>query len=322
MNNGTASFTSAAGGHLSLIDSTESQIWLPRAICDQFEGNLGLVYDNATNLYLLNSTQHDTVKAMNPSFTFKIGQTAFDNGKGVNIVFPYSAFDLTIGWPTYDRTVNYFPIRRAANDSQYTLGRAFLQQAHITVDFGSNNFSIAPANFPETTIQPHLVAISGSETKSEKSGISIGAIVGIAVGAFVLLLLAALAFCVFRRRRTSYKKAKLSELDANDTNIDTAYSKVPGIHEADGEEVVELPASYGSTYKHTAELEGPAPVFEMEGDSTTLGGTPSSMGRIPTPYTSTSGRGSTPFSPASGMYSPAQPSPMSVPQHSPQHSPQ
>jgi hypothetical protein len=320
VNNGTASMTTK-GGHLSLIDSTVSQLWLPPDVCDQFAGNLNLTYDNITNLYLLSPSAHSNLKALNPSFTFKIGQTSYDNGVGVSIVFPYSAFDLTIGWPIYNETVPYFPIRQAANDSQYTLGRAFLQEAYIIVDYGRKNFTVAPAAFPDTTVNEHIVAIPNIFGSGGKSGLSTGAIAGVVIGAIVALTIAiiGLLWCIRRRRKES-KPAKIVELDAKESGMAAQYSKVPGLVEADGDQVIEMPASYESYNKvEASELETPAPIYEMEGDGSTLspGRTPSFGGRTPTPQTNTSGRRSTPFSPASDQYSPAQPSPMSKRAYSP-----
>jgi hypothetical protein len=231
-------------------------------------------------------------------------------------VFPYSAFDYTVGWPFYNDTVYYFPIRRAANSTQYVLGRTFLQQAHIIVDYGRRNFTIAPAEFPDTTVEPLIVGISNG-SPDHKLALSVGAIVGIVVGGVAAFVLAGLAIFWFRRHwRGRPRQAKVSELDGKDSTIDPQYSKVPGLHEADGEQVVELPDPYGGTYNkqhQTAELDVSAPVYEMEGDYANSGlqGSPDAMGRTLTPHTNTSGRNSTPFSPVSGLYSPAHPSPMS-----------
>jgi len=290
-------------------------------VCDQLAGNLNLTYDNNTNLYVLSQAAHTNLKAQNPSFTFKLGQTAYDNGASVSIVFPYSAFDYSIGWPVYNETVSYFPIRRAANDSQYTLGRAFLQEAHIIVDYGRRNFTIAPAAFPDTTVNQHIVAITGKTIPKKSSGLSTGAIAGVVVGGIIAVTIAIIAIIWFiRRRGKRTQKAPITELDAKESGVEASYSKVPGLVEADGEQVNELPAAYESYNKvEASELETPAPIYEMEGDGSTLspGRTPSFGGRTPTPQTNTSGRRSTPFSPASGQYSPAQPSPMSGRAHSP-----
>jgi hypothetical protein len=69
----------------------------------------------------------------------------------VNITLPYDAFDLQLSYPylpntTYaDPSKYYFPLRQAANETQYVLGRAFLQEAYLITDYERNNFSIHQA---------------------------------------------------------------------------------------------------------------------------------------------------------------------------------
>ena len=277
---GTASMTTS-GGHLSLIDSTVPHLWLPREICDNFEQSLGLTYDPATDLYRVNDTAHQQLLSLNPTFTFKLGNTAFDDGNATNIELPYAAFDLQVGWPIYSQNVNYFPIRRAANDTQYTLGRTLLQQAYIIVDFERSNFTIAPALFPDSSVQPSIVAIhSTGKSSSAKTGLGVGAIVGIVVGGVaVLALIFGLLF--WFRRKKKLQKAEISELEAKQANSNTAYGKlqphsdVPDdVYETDGAQIQELegPGFLGVGHKDGAptpqELPSPAPVFEMEGEST------------------------------------------------------
>lgn len=113
---------------LSFIDSTVPEIWLPLAACRTFEEAFGLQYDPTTDRYLVNETIHTALVSMNPVLTFKIG-TSVDGGNNTDISLPYNAFDLQANYPIYPNSTNYFPLRRAMNDSQYTLGRAFLQEA-------------------------------------------------------------------------------------------------------------------------------------------------------------------------------------------------
>jgi hypothetical protein len=81
------------------------------------------------NLYLVNDTLHDKLVAEDPAITLTIGSTATSRDV-VNINMPYGSFDLTASWPlTSNGSSRYFPLRRAANESQYLLGRAFLQAA-------------------------------------------------------------------------------------------------------------------------------------------------------------------------------------------------
>lgn len=84
--------------------------------------------DNATGRYLVNNTIHSKLKELNPVITFKLGNQTY-GGETLNIVLPYSAFDLQVNYPIYPNATNYFPLRRAMNATQYVIGRAFMQEA-------------------------------------------------------------------------------------------------------------------------------------------------------------------------------------------------
>lgn len=116
-----------SGGILTFVDSTLPYIWLPVDACKAFENTFGLVWNSTSELYLINDTLHNTLSKMNPSFTFTIG-TSKAGGETVDLVLSYASFDLTISSPLVSNATRYFPLKRAANDTQYTLGRAFLQE--------------------------------------------------------------------------------------------------------------------------------------------------------------------------------------------------
>ncbi|KAF1815902.1 acid protease, partial [Eremomyces bilateralis CBS 781.70] len=197
---GVASFTPK--GHLSVIDSTVPDIWLPRDACDLMAEAFGLTYDELTELYVINDTMRSKMQQLKPSITFKLGNTAYDNGNSTNIVLPYAAFDLQARWPYYKNPTNYFPIRRAANDSQYTLGRTFLQEAYLIVDHERTNFTVNQATFLDPTSAAQIVTINPINSKSPSStNLSGGAIGGIVAGAVVLLLAGAIAIWFFRFRK-------------------------------------------------------------------------------------------------------------------------
>lgn len=115
-------------GILTVIDSTFSQIWLPVESCQAFEKAFGLKYDEEANLYPVDNALHDALVAQNASITFTLGQTS-SGGKTIDIELPYNSFALRAKPPFVKNSTRYFPIRRAKNDTQYTLGRAFLQEA-------------------------------------------------------------------------------------------------------------------------------------------------------------------------------------------------
>jgi hypothetical protein len=127
------------------------------------------------------------------------------------VVLPYAAFDLQAEHPIYANTTNYFPIRRAVNESQYTLGRAFMQEAYIVADYGRGNFSVHQALFPPTTAQkqimpitmPGLVLNGSTHNSTSSKSLSGGSIAGIVVAVVVALVIFCFSLTAFviRRRR-------------------------------------------------------------------------------------------------------------------------
>lgn len=114
---------------LSFVDATVSQIWLPLEACEAFERAFGITFDTTSSLYLVNETNHRDLLARNATLVFTIGADTVSPST-VNISLPYAAFDLqlTSAYPNISNATRYFPLRRAANDTQYTLGRTFLQE--------------------------------------------------------------------------------------------------------------------------------------------------------------------------------------------------
>ena len=107
------------------VDSTIPYFYLPLDACRQFEDSFGITWDNDVQAYLVNDTLHKSLQAQNATVTFTIGRPT----SSVNISLPYAAFDLIAEYPLVTNTTRYFPLVRATNESQYTLGRAFLQEA-------------------------------------------------------------------------------------------------------------------------------------------------------------------------------------------------
>lgn len=94
------------------IDSTTSHIWLPLEACRAFEQAFGLVYDNATELYLLNTMQHAALLTQNSSVTFLISPLINgDSFHQIPVTLPYAAFDLEVSWgyTNISAPTPYFP---------------------------------------------------------------------------------------------------------------------------------------------------------------------------------------------------------------------
>ena len=140
------------------IDSLVPHIWLPLEVCQAFEQAFGLTYNESADLYFVNDTLHDKLTSQNPNVTFTLGP-ALAGGSTVDIVMHYGSFDRTAQYPIVNNATRYFPLKQAQNDSQYTLGRAFLQDAYVIADYDRSNFSVSQAVFPNGSNTQQIVAI-------------------------------------------------------------------------------------------------------------------------------------------------------------------
>ena len=204
-------------GDFFLIDSSVPDLWLPQSACQIFEDAFGLMYDNTTDLYLVNDTIHTKLLQLNPTITLTVGSQPFD-GPTVDVTLPYGAFDLQASSPIYPNATNYFPIRRGDNSSQFTLGRTFLQEAYIVVNYEQSNFSVNQAIFrsPNTeeivTIHPKKNTFPDDHHHHH---LNHGQIAGAVVGPSILILIC-LAFVLFwLRRRRDTKNDGFQETEAS-----------------------------------------------------------------------------------------------------------
>ena len=202
-------------GILAYIDSTIPYIYLPLEACKAFEKAFNLKYNATTQLYPVSDSQHADLIAQNASITFTLGDDVKGGGI-VNITLPYDSFDLTATFPVVDDSTRYFPLKRAANESQYTLGRTFLQEAYLTVDYERSNFSVSQCLFQDGS-QQKLISIppapSSNVTTSTGSKVSSSnhstVVIGIAVGVSVLAVAVAasvVSFFLIKKRRARRKE--------------------------------------------------------------------------------------------------------------------
>ncbi|KAI3321647.1 acid protease [Xylariaceae sp. AK1471] len=204
------------------IDSTDPYLWLPEDVCDAFEKAFGLTMDDKTGLYLVNDTYHSTLLNSDAQVTFRLSDVK-GGGEAVKVVLPYNAFDLTAEYPLVENTSFYFPLKRAANSTQYTLGRTFLQEAYLSADYERGTFNVSACSWVEGA-EENIVTIpskdpgkgSGSSTSAPGSkSLGGGAIAGIVVGAVLgaILVVAAIIFLIRRQRKKATFAAHEPEPD-------------------------------------------------------------------------------------------------------------
>jgi hypothetical protein len=222
---------------ITYIDSSLPYIWLPKEACLLFEVAFGLEWDDTSQLYLVNDTLHQTLVQQNASLTFNLGGMTGGSSSNVDITLPYAAFDLTASTPLVTNTTRYFPLKRAANSTQYLMGRTFFQEAFVIADYERRNFSIFPCQW-EANVKPDIVSTfsptygngitpvagpapsstASSTAHSGGSSSSAGPIAGGVVGGIALITIIAALFYFFywrpKRRRDYTTHGEKSELFA------------------------------------------------------------------------------------------------------------
>ena len=221
------------------IDSSTPYLWLPETVCDNIATALNLTWNPAIELYVFgNDTTPEDLDSWSLTFTFRLAN-GLTSSEMIALQLTYDAFNLQLSYPFpglfdeySDAKVNYFPLRKANSTQQYTIGRAFLQETYLTVDYERNIFSLAQALFPASSDQPSLASISMPDDSTwpgpggvmPSKGLSKGAIAGIAVGIVVIavIITSLVWYCCLRRRRS---KDSLQEDKTKKTGLFSVFSR-------------------------------------------------------------------------------------------------
>lgn len=322
--NGTSGGALYSQSFAAYIDSLVPYLWLPTDACTAFEHAFNLTWNDTAELYFISDALHAQLLSENPTVSFALGPSS--SGEAVTIALPYSiALDLNASFPLADPSSRYFPLKRADNSTQYTLGRAFLQSAYVIANYEYFNFSVSQALYPSSGASSNVLSLPArGASSSSSSSLGTGAIVGIAVAAVAILAIVAIAvFIIIRgRRRAETRTSEHSldplqppqrpELDAQSIQISEAGGKpiipteMPGgdhaIQEKDAteqmivekgsderkrQEIFELPANeVAASEFHTPE----STPFQTPMSSTVERNPMSPVGAVLSPQSSTSAR--------------------------------
>ncbi|KAH7031200.1 uncharacterized protein B0I36DRAFT_323401 [Microdochium trichocladiopsis] len=216
------------------IDSSTPYLWLPRNTADRFAAAYGLVWSESFKLYTFKDSNsalrfRDT---QNLSLTFTV--SGFDDpgdssssltGPGVlNLTISGRAFYQNLRYPFTNMqkgaaAVPYFPLRRAAQEDQITIGRVFLQETYLLTNYETQSLCLYPARFPgdpvaETSLTtiPFLRTSMYPGPPDIHSGLSSIQIVGIVVGVCLFCIIV-VALTVWLRKRAQNRSSSQPRYD-------------------------------------------------------------------------------------------------------------
>jgi hypothetical protein len=246
------------------IDSSIPQIWLPLDACKAFKDFFHLTWSETLQFCLVNHTAHQDLRRHNSSVTFGI---LGDDNTITNFTLPYSAFDLNVSYPISNNTMSYFPLKRASSPEQYMLGRTFLQETYISVDYDRWVFNISQVY---SRGNPRVFAITSpsnatSDVAPHHFRISSGVYAGIGVGAGLTILALALAVLLWHNKggkaKQIDKQEKFDKAEMHGQDIPRAEAMAKDRGELDA---IENSQEVFGTQLLPWELEGSNPMHELD----------------------------------------------------------
>lgn len=120
---------------------------LPKSACDAIADNLPVSYDGDLGLYLwdVDDSKYSEIVSSASALSFKFRGSS--NTDTVAIRVPFLHLNLTLESPIVDEDRQYFPCFTGSDE--YTLGRAFLQDAFIGANWESQTWWLAQAPGPD-----------------------------------------------------------------------------------------------------------------------------------------------------------------------------
>ncbi|KXS94286.1 hypothetical protein AC578_6799 [Pseudocercospora eumusae] len=116
------------------LDTSVAEFWLPSEVCDLFEASFNITEEAKTGLFGIDNASRQQRFNNGTSLTFVLGASSDATAK-LQIELSPEAFG----------NFSYFPLRRAADNTQFVLGRTFFQETCITVDWTRGNYTLSKA---------------------------------------------------------------------------------------------------------------------------------------------------------------------------------
>ncbi|KAI1325005.1 aspartic peptidase domain-containing protein [Xylariaceae sp. FL0255] len=157
---------SSAGIQISL-DGCSPYLSLPPSTCEAIASYLPVTKNKELGLYTWNTDSAKYSQIVSSASALQFTFAAGSNKENITISVPFPHLNLTLSSPLVTTNTQYFPCYTGSEGS-YVLGRAFLQDAFVGANWGSNVWWLAQAPGPNVP-SPNVITIDSSATTIQTS---------------------------------------------------------------------------------------------------------------------------------------------------------
>ncbi|KAI0126159.1 aspartic peptidase domain-containing protein [Xylariales sp. AK1849] len=149
------------------VDGCSPYLSLPTSTCDAIASHLPVTFNAKLGLYTWNTDDAKYTQIVNSASALEFTFLGSSNTDKVAISVPFRHLNLTLDAPLVDTKQQYFPCYTGPT-GQYTLGRAFLQDAFVGANWGTKTWWLAQAPGPNVPAED-VYSIADSDTKVSAS---------------------------------------------------------------------------------------------------------------------------------------------------------
>ncbi|KAI1403086.1 acid protease [Hypoxylon fuscum] len=160
---GNSSMTS--GGLQVSVDGCSPYLTLPKSSCDALAKNLPVKYNEDLGLYFWQTDEPKYTQIVNSASVLEFVFIGDSNTKNVSISVPFRHLNLTLTAPLVEESTQYFPCYTGPSN-QFTLGRAFLQDAFVGANWGDKSWWLAQAPGPNIPAASVVELAEGDSIKA------------------------------------------------------------------------------------------------------------------------------------------------------------
>ncbi|KAH6646283.1 aspartic peptidase domain-containing protein [Truncatella angustata] len=159
--------SSISGGLKTRIDGCSPYLTLPTSTCKAIAAHLPVTLNEDLGLYIWNTDDAKYTQIVNSASALNFTFSGTSNTDQVTIAVPFRHLNLTLEAPLVSSKTQYFPCYSGPS-KQYTLGRAFLQDAFIGANWGSKTWFVAQAPGPNVP-SPNIITLASGDKTIEAS---------------------------------------------------------------------------------------------------------------------------------------------------------